>query len=277
MDKKELKKKQESDEESIPYVMMDIEDEKQIVAEMQGEIIHTFVYSYSKDGREIMGLSKVGVDNVCRESANKGEVFRVIGDPIIRDSEDAIEIAIKVGRFSVKPNGTEIMLDTTFGAKRQPKKKLMKGTLTPDPFYFETALSKAERNAKRKLLPESLIIEMIKRYKAEGKIKNLSQPTVAEKTTYWKAPAKKKDDCISKAQAEELKKIRQRHFADTAITTEMLLTLMAYYGAQGLGDIKAKDYQNIAGALENRADFDTLLNTKKEEFEFNKLEKEKNV
>jgi len=282
MDEKKENKALVADE-SLPYVLMDLEDENQILAEMRGEVMNAFVYSYpdKKTGREVTGLSKVGVDNVCRESANKGEVFRVIGDPVIRDSEDAIEVVIKVGRFAVNPKGTEIMLDTTYGAKRQPKqKKSRDGKLSFDPFFFETAMSKAERNAKRKLLPENLIIEMIKKYRAEGKVKRLSpqerqQEPLNIATEQYKEEIHKfaSSKTIDTGQAKLLNDMRFKHFGDTVITKEMLMGFIMLYDAKRLSDIKTKDFDEILGAVQDRDRFDELTVRKKEQ----SIEKEKDV
>lgn len=251
-------------DESLPYELMDSEDEKQILAEMKGEVITAFVYSFQdKSGREVTGLSKVGVDNVCRESANKGEVFRVIGDPIIQDSEDAINFVVKVGRFALRPDGKGVMLDTTLGAKRQLKKKLIKNKMQDDPFFFETGLSKAERNAKRKLLPEKMILEMIKKFKAEGKVKNLrpNQP-------YYKKPIVEKEErvkfdseYIDKNMANTLNATRAKYETMTKITPETFKSFLSiYYDVNKLSEIRLEDYAEILGALQDRSRFEQICN-----------------
>lgn len=160
---------------NLPFLLMEQADEEQILAEMKGEIIKEFVYSFPQGGKEIVGLSKTGVDNACREASKKGEFFRVIDMPQIQQDGDYINVIVKVGRYTLHPETRqEIMIDSTLGAKRQWKKmKLQDKSIVADPFWFEKALSKAERNAKRKLLPEKLIVELIKEYRKQGKVRVL--------------------------------------------------------------------------------------------------------
>jgi len=161
------------------FYLMDTEDENQIMREIQGEIIKDFVYSFKgSDGRQVTGLSKVGIDNVCREAAKQGEFFRIIGDPILSDEGEYLRIVVKVGRFICR-DGQEIEMDSTLGTKRQWKKmKLRNGNIVPDPFYFEKGMSKAERNGKRKLLPESLIIKMVEQYRKQGRVKEVKAEVI---------------------------------------------------------------------------------------------------
>jgi len=176
-EKEEIKKEVDKAKSLVAvevYSLLDQEDEKQILREISGEIINEFVYSIDTPGREVVHLTKVGVDNLCRMATSQGEIFRIVGEPLVYDEGDYIRVIIKVGRFTFK-DGKEVALDTTLGAKRQWKKmKLSNGKIVDDPFYFEKALSKAERNAKVKLLPETLIAKMIKKWKEEKRVKKLT-------------------------------------------------------------------------------------------------------
>ncbi|MCK4352963.1 hypothetical protein KAW65_06095 [candidate division WOR-3 bacterium] len=158
------------------FLAMERADERQVVALLKGEVIKDFIYSFKNSkGKEVLGLSKVGVDNACMAAAKKGEFFRVIGMPEVKDKGDYIEVLVKVGRFTLGKDGKEIEIDSCVGAKRQWKlMRLASGRTIPDPFYFEKALSKAERNGKRKLLPEKLIARLLKEYKKKGKIKEVN-------------------------------------------------------------------------------------------------------
>ncbi|MDI6841042.1 MAG: hypothetical protein QMD71_09400 [bacterium] len=158
----------------LPFVRMDEEDECQIVRSLRGEVINDFVYSFKDGDNEVTGLSIAGIENVCRQAAKIGEFFRVIGMPVVYDSGDYIEVIVKVGRFTINRDGKEVELDSAIGAKREYKfTRLPSGKIVADPFYFEKAVSKAERNGKRKLLPEKLINKLIKEYKKKGKVKQL--------------------------------------------------------------------------------------------------------
>jgi len=155
--------------EARPFLLMDKEDEKQIIAEMRGEIIKEYVYSYFKDGRRVEGLSLAGINAVSIHMAEVGNPMRVIEQNITEDAE-YIKAVIKVGRYSVKNDGTEVGLDSAYGAKRQAK---FYASGKANPFAFEQAISKAERNARKKLIPEKVIVELMKQYKKEGKVKTI--------------------------------------------------------------------------------------------------------
>jgi len=168
----------------LPFMLMDAEDENQILQEIQGAVLDTYIYSFREgSGKEVVGLSKAGVDQVCRESANKGEVYRVIPNEItgkpaeVEEDDSYIKVIVKVGRFALikDKNGNvsgEQLLDTAIGSKRQAKKQRFRsGKVADNPFAYEVAISKAQRNAKRDLLPYKLITEMVKKFRNKGNIK----------------------------------------------------------------------------------------------------------
>jgi hypothetical protein len=161
---------------SLPYVLFESEDDNQILAEMQGAVLDKFVYSFPQEGKDIVGLSKAGVEQACRESANKkGEVYRIIDTPVIEEDAEYIKVIVKAGRYKILLNNKgdfkgEILLDTSIGAKRQWKKLRQRdGKIVDNKFAYEVAISKAQRNAKMSLLPYAFITEMIKLFKKGGK------------------------------------------------------------------------------------------------------------
>jgi len=186
--------------EARPFLLMDQEDEKQIIAEMQGEIIKQYVYSYHDRGRVVEGLSLAGINAVSIHMAETGHPMRVIEQNITEDAE-FIKAVIKVGRYSVKNDGTEVGLDSAYGAKRQAKFYV---SGKENPFAFEQAISKAERNARKKLIPEKVIVELMKQYKNEGKVKEI-KATDADYEVQ-NNPGTKSDQ-ITPEQIDELKKL----------------------------------------------------------------------
>jgi len=69
------------------------------------------------------------------------------------------------------------MLDSTLGAKRQPR---YYSTGVENPFAYELAITKAERNARKKLMPEKIIMEMMKEYKKQGKVEEVEYESQKE-------------------------------------------------------------------------------------------------
>ena len=50
-----------------PFSLMDQLDDEAILAELEGRVVGSWVYEFMQDGKQIRGLSKVGVDAACRE------------------------------------------------------------------------------------------------------------------------------------------------------------------------------------------------------------------
>jgi hypothetical protein len=212
-------------ESHVPFMLMDNEDESQILAEMQGAVIATFVYCFSdkRSGKEVVGLSKAGVDQACRESSLRGEIYRIIKNPItgkpceIEEDDKFIKVVVEAGHFVITKdrNGKvlgEQLLNTAIGSKRQAKNmKSRDGKIMPNPFAFEVALSKAERNAKMKLLPYKFILEMIKNYRNKGNVQMIEA-----------------DKLISDAQIRFIHQVASEHGLDHAKMTAFLTKCFGY-------------------------------------------------
>jgi len=184
----ELKKKLDlasmvtTKDETLPYVLMDDEDENQILEEIQGAVLNTYVYSFEQtvDGqtKRVVGLSKAGVDQICRERTNRGELYRTIEQEVI-DEGEYYRVIVKAGRYTLLRNDKnevtgEQLMDTAIGSKRQWKKMTLRGGKVVDnKFAFEVAVSKAQRNAKKALLPYKFIEEMVKKYQEQGNVKTI--------------------------------------------------------------------------------------------------------
>ena len=148
-------------------------DDAAILAELRGQALKAYVYRFKAEGRTITGLSKRGVDAAVSEMARKGEVIREL-DITLHWEEEAVAVIVKAGRFVVSSDGKEILLETSYGSKRQPRKMGVNArdrfgrvlrdkpqVLVDDPFFFEKAVAKAARNAKRRLIPEDLVTGLI--------------------------------------------------------------------------------------------------------------------
>lgn len=169
-------------EPTLPYVLMDAEDDNQILAELGGAIIDHFVYSFKQDGKEVTSLSKTGVDAVCVEMANTKNIIYDVVDTQFREDADYFYVDVKVERSrllfseSGEYKGKAPMGSAT-GHKRQAKQQRTKFGLKDDQFAYEKAFSKAERNAKMSLIPKPFVLEMIKQFRGEGKVKQIEMRT----------------------------------------------------------------------------------------------------
>jgi hypothetical protein len=175
-----------------PFEVMERVEDEAVLQELRGEVVESLVYEFvDHEGRRVIGLSKAGVDRVASEMALKGEVLRELDFELFTDP-DSVTAVIKAGRFAVSQDGREVLLETVFGSKRQPRRRevYVKGKdgkpvirdgqpvkrLEEDPFVVEIAMAKAARNAKRRLMPESLIAKVVDMARSEGRVRKLASP-----------------------------------------------------------------------------------------------------
>lgn len=155
-------------------VASEFADDEAIEAELMGKAMESFVYSFPQDGKKVTGLTVSGVNEMSRlltKKKNSGIKIRIVPDSIKieRDVEMEGEKGVSVTLIA------ENMLsgETAIGAKFEPYKKKGKKGVYANTFSMEKAVSKAERNAKRKLIPEKMAIEMIKKFVNQGSVKEL--------------------------------------------------------------------------------------------------------
>lgn len=166
-------------EPSLPYVLMDAEDDQIILAELGGAMIEHCVYSFEQDGKKIVGLSKTGVDAVCVEMANSKNMIYEVVDSGVREDPEYFFVDVKVerSRLLFTKDGEfkgKVPMGSATGHKRQAKQMRTKFGVKDNPFAYEMAFSKAERNAKMSLIPKPFIIEMVKKFQGEGRVKQIA-------------------------------------------------------------------------------------------------------
>lgn len=149
-------------------------DESQALAELKGAALQEYVYSFMDKGVNVIGLSLVGVRETVREMNKRGLARTGITDkpPIINETDDYIELQT-YAKDELNGGGY-------WGIKRQVKKF---STGTVNRFAMEQALSKAQRNALRGLIPEPFVKEMIATYLKEGKGKDVTPADVKNATS----------------------------------------------------------------------------------------------
>lgn len=138
-----------------PYVAMEKADEHQVLAEMQGRFIQELVYSFNQGGQEVTGLSLAGVRETVRTMNSRGlSRIRISAqEPKITETDDYYQVMVYAE--DVQNGGG------AWGAKRQEKRHA-RGAVNV--FAMEMALSKAQRNAQRALIPEYFVKAMIEEF-----------------------------------------------------------------------------------------------------------------
>ena len=130
-----------------PYKLMDLEDEKEIIASVSGAYLEGMVYTFTQGNRQVTGVSYIGIKEIAYQLAiGTGREITIDPDTITKEEdENFYYITMMAHHHGV---GTRI------GAAVQAK-KFSSGV--KDPFAFVKAYSKAQRNALRAVLPELTI------------------------------------------------------------------------------------------------------------------------
>ena len=160
------------------FVATELADDAAIEAELLGQAMESFIYQYTdKKGNLITGMSVSGVNEISRrmtKNPKSGIKIRIIPDSIkierdvVMNGEKGIQVTLIAENMVTGETGIGVKFETYENFSRNGKYK--------NTFVVEKALSKAERNAKRKLIPEKTAIEMIKMFVNKGSVKQIAKP-----------------------------------------------------------------------------------------------------
>jgi len=131
---------------------MERRDEQQIISELEGKYLSEFVYQFNQGERTVTGLSWAGIKEIAYRMG------RITVDLVKMEETDAHYIVV------VKSTDTE-RGNSRLGVSTQAKTlKRKDGAEEPDPFALQKAMSKAQRNAIRPLIPEQMLKTWINRF-----------------------------------------------------------------------------------------------------------------
>jgi len=162
-------------------------DNNQILAELAGETLDEYVYDVvtydrkAKKEKRTVKLSWVGTREMMQVRGNIA-----MSGPDITDQDGYIRMVIRATdlKRNVSVFGGIHQLKTMKVKTYDEHGKPLGEQLQDDPFYFQKALSKAQRNAIQAVMPASFIAKMIDRFLlSAGKQprKQLAQPKPAPK------------------------------------------------------------------------------------------------
>lgn len=159
MSESEVKEEEIKPKTQEEFYEIERRDEDQILRELQGEMLEEFVYSFPSGGRTVTGLSWAGVKEAARR----------MGSVKVTD----LEIEDKETYWIVKCKATdEVNRLEMWGVSQQSKTmEYRNGKVVEDMFALSKAVSKAQRNAIRTLIPEKFMAKMIAAH-LEGKNKS---------------------------------------------------------------------------------------------------------
>ena len=210
--------------ESKPFVLMDRLDDQLIIDEMEGRLPEVLTYHYKdSQNNEVWGLSKHGVDECVSELAKKGEVIRELDCEKVEENNEFATFKARCGRYVINKDGTEILLDTAFGFKRQFKKH---PTGTNNIFWPEQGYIKALRNARIRLVPKTIQQAIIEFAKQEGRVKKVKEEKKKEK------PAQK--EFASAKEKDEFKSVMYDYIANQELEAEVYFPKFYTYLVLGI-------------------------------------------
>lgn len=153
------------------YQIMDQRDEAQIVAALEGRYLDDFVYEVDSGGDKVIGLSWIGIQEASR-------AYGGIQCRILEERETKTHVIVTVEAKDMKTGSARV------GRSRQAiLRQLPSGKLQMDPFTDVKAISKAQRNAIRQLLPQVLMKQWIDRYRSKDNEKPEKRPSDNQSTT----------------------------------------------------------------------------------------------
>jgi len=141
--------------ETSEFQAMDDWDAEQMLAEIEGVIgTADFFYSFKQGGRDVGGLSWKGVKAIVQAMTDSGYSFAIeLMDKTVMDGR--IEVMCSVTRTA--PNGTTLAMMGVSSEK------------SGEAFCLQKAMSKAQRNAYRAVIPEHVLVDSLKAFLRDGK------------------------------------------------------------------------------------------------------------
>jgi len=152
------------------FALMDKRDETQIVETLQGRYLQEFVYSFQQEGHLVTQLSWLGIQEASR-------AFGGLKCDVEKETETEETIRIVIRATDTRTNASR------FGVAQQEKKMMTKLGVMDDKFAWQKAYSKAQRNALRQLLPQTLLKEWIDK-KLGKKVEVPPQPISTETPSF---------------------------------------------------------------------------------------------
>lgn len=150
-----------SNAEIDKFAAMEALDESQIVEEIKGHVIEKYFYEFSN----VTGISYAGIKWLAQKLVEQGLILSIDEISFIDSPDDVVVNA----RCKDLTTGRAM-----WGTSTCPKNMQLKdGTIKPDPFARQKALSKAQRNAIRNFIPEIAIQEGYKEWKKQGSIEKV--------------------------------------------------------------------------------------------------------
>jgi hypothetical protein len=219
-------------------------DAKIIMADLQGvtDGFRPLAYRFRrKNGKHVEGLSIAGVQETVRQMARRNEILRPIGKPTYEflnmpGRGDMCIASVTAGRYVIKGK-RELLMDTAVGTKNEPlKMRLKTGAYMDDRFVVEKATTKAERNAKLKLIRGDIRARVLQYAIDKGLVQEVeSEEGGANEDT---AIVKREQDQAGDQMLEWMKQMLE---ASKLLGRELYLHVLTAHGFESPGDVHRQE------------------------------------
>lgn len=139
-----------SDEKEAIIKMSQI-DEEQILSELQGKVLDSYVYQIPRKDRVDYHLTYVGIKTIIQKMGGIS-----IQDVVVTETDKTYRAKAIV--YDKKRD------NQTIGVAEQSKTMVENGVVKDDPFALQKCVSKAIRNAYRMIIPEFVAKKMIEEW-----------------------------------------------------------------------------------------------------------------
>lgn len=176
-----------SDPTDVNDVMtvLDKHDEAEIVREIQGRLSKRYLYDFPKDGSRLVDLSWPGVRECIREMNKRGTRIKIVPgsaqfEDVTEDMGDGDEPCVQITVMAEDEATGETMLGTALEPKwmkvkpatakrrREAGRSVTDDDKIPDQYARAKCLGKAQRNAYKLFIPETLRATIIAQYKGDA-------------------------------------------------------------------------------------------------------------
>lgn len=173
---------------------IDARDESQILTELAGETVQEMFYTteiYDRKAKRLVQKAKLSWAGSKEAARSRGNIV-VDETPMITDLDDSVRVVVRITDLSKN--------FSIFGGCHQPRKmkvndvdpqtkKVIGFHMEDDAYYFQKALSKAQRNGFQTILPADFIAKCLDRFVRlssrpalkQAKEAEISQPPVPTK------------------------------------------------------------------------------------------------
>lgn len=166
---------------NVLAIIDEIED-SEVAKGIRSELTEVWAYEFPMGGKSVVGVSSKGVENGCRELAKKGEAIREMDVKLEYEDDNEARFVAQAGRYAVNAEGRDVLLDAAIRAKRQSKwEKRRDGSVVFDDNWYEKGVTKAARNAKLALMPDSIVALIIAEAKKQGRTRQVKSPSLPQR------------------------------------------------------------------------------------------------